>query len=122
VDPQALGAFLRRVHADWNPASIVITENGASFSDGPSADGRVHDDRRIEYLADHINQIEEVRSEGISVDGYFVWSFLDNLEWVSGFDQRFGLVHVDHATQQRTVKDSGHWYSRRIGTSTTNSG
>ncbi len=114
VNPDSLGAFLRRVRDDWNPKSLIITENGASYSDGVSSDGQVHDPRRIEYLAAHIQQVERARSEGIAIDGYFVWSFLDNLEWVSGFDQRFGIVHVDHATQRRTIKDSGRWYSDRI--------
>ncbi len=114
IDPDALGAFLRRVHTEWKPPSIVVTENGASFSDGPSPDGRVHDTRRIDYLDSHIAQVESLRQEGIPVDGYFVWSFLDNLEWVSGFAQRFGLVHVDHSTQARTIKDSGYWYRDRI--------
>jgi beta-glucosidase len=114
VDPDALGDFLRRVDSEWNPPSIVITENGASFSDGVGPEGRVRDAKRINYLSDHIAQIESLRGEGIPVDGYFVWSFLDNLEWVSGFDQRFGLVHVDHETQRRVIKDSGHWYKKRI--------
>jgi beta-glucosidase len=119
VDPEALGAFLRRVHTDWNPPPMVITENGASYSDGVSADGRVHDARRTDYLSDHIDQIDQVRSEGVGVGGYFVWSFLDNLEWKSGFDQRFGIVHVDHSTQTRTIKDSGFWYRDHIATTRT---
>jgi beta-glucosidase len=106
------------VHSDWDSPPLVVTENGASYSDGIGDDGRVHDSRRIEYLASHIDQIERVRSEGVPVDGYFVWSFLDNLEWVSGFDQRFGIVHVDHTTQQRTIKDSGHWYGEHIAART----
>jgi beta-glucosidase len=114
IDPDSLGDFVRRLHDDWNPPSIIITENGASFSDGPGPDGQVHDLRRIDYLDQHISQIEQLREEGIPVDGYFVWSFLDNLEWVSGFAQRFGLVHVDHASQVRTIKDSGYWYRDRI--------
>ena len=114
IDPDSLGAFVRRLHDDWNPPSIVITENGASFSDGPGSDDQVHDLRRIGYLEQHISQIEQLRQEGIPVDGYFVWSFLDNLEWVSGFAQRFGLVHVDHTTQVRTIKDSGYWYRDRV--------
>jgi beta-glucosidase len=93
---------------------MVITENGASFSDGVSTDGRIHDVRRIEYLAGHIQQVEQVIDEGIAVDGYFVWSFLDNLEWTSGFDQRFGLVHVDHGSQRRLLKDSALWYRDHI--------
>jgi beta-glucosidase len=114
IDPEALGAFVRRVHEEWQPSSIVITENGASFSDGPGSDGRVHDTRRIKYLDEHISQIDRLRREGVPVDGYFVWSFLDNLEWVSGFAQRFGLVYVDHTTQARTIKDSGYWYRDRV--------
>jgi beta-glucosidase len=114
IDPDALGSFVRRVQADWQPPSIVITENGASFSDGPGSDGKVVDLRRIAYLDQHLAQIEQLRDEGIPVDGYFVWSFLDNLEWMSGFAQRFGLVHVDHTTQARTIKDSGYWYRDRI--------
>lgn len=114
IDPDALGRFLRRVHSEWKPASIIVTENGASFSDDPSINGGVQDARRTDYLAAHIQQVEQVRNEGIAVDGYFVWSFLDNLEWVSGFDQRFGLVHVDHDSQQRVIKDSGLWYRDHI--------
>jgi len=110
IDPTAFGTFLRRIHEEWGPTSIVVTENGASFSDGPSSDGSIHDDRRIAYLESHVSEIDRARASGVPIDGYFVWSFLDNLEWVSGFDQRFGLVHVDHDTQKRTVKDSGLWY------------
>ena len=114
IDPDALGNYLRLVHDTWQPASLVITENGASFSDEPGPEGQVHDELRIDYLDQHIAQIEQLREEGLPIDGYFVWSFLDNLEWVSGFAQRFGLVHVDHTTQARTIKDSGYWYRDRI--------
>jgi beta-glucosidase len=114
IDPDSLGAFVRRLHDEWYSGPIVITENGASFSDGPDAGGAIHDRRRIDYLDRHIDQVEVLRNEGIPVEGYFVWSFLDNLEWVSGFAQRFGLVHVDHDTQIRTIKDSGYWYRDRI--------
>jgi beta-glucosidase len=110
IDPDAFGSFLRRAHVEWNLPAIVITENGASYSDGVSMDGRVRDERRIDYLAAHLDQVAIVVAEGLPVDGYFVWSLLDNLEWVSGFDQRFGIVHVDHTTQKRTIKDSGLWY------------
>ena len=74
----------------------------------------------IEELNQVDNEIDQLRKEGIPVDGYFVWSFLDNLEWVSGFAQRFGLVHVDHSTQVRTIKDSGYWYRDRITTGSAN--
>ena len=116
VDPDALGSFLRRVHNDWDPPPLVITENGASYSEAISSEGRVHDVRRIDYLARHIQQIEDARREGIAVEGYFVWSFLDNLEWRAGYSQRFGIVWVDHTTQQRILKDSAYWYRDRIAT------
>ncbi len=110
-DPAGMTGFLDRVATDYGPGSILITENGASYSDGPGDDGRVHDVRRIEYLASHI---DAALAADAPVDGYFVWSFLDNLEWVQGFSQRFGLVWVDHATGERIPKDSYFWYRDRI--------
>ncbi|HUO46226.1 MAG TPA: GH1 family beta-glucosidase [Acidimicrobiia bacterium] len=113
ITPEALTGFLGRVEQEYSPATIVITENGASYSDGPEA-GRIADHRRIEYLEAHIRAVEEAVAARVSVSGYFVWSLLDNLEWTSGFSQRFGLVHVDHATGTRTPKDSFDWYRRLI--------
>jgi beta-glucosidase len=110
IDPPAFGQFLHRVASEWNPSSIVITENGASFSDAPGPDGEVHDNDRIAYLRSHIGSMADAAEHGVPISGFFVWSFLDNLEWTSGFSQRFGLVHVDHTTQVRTIKDSGVWY------------
>lgn len=108
--PEALTVFLQRISVEWNPAEIVITENGASYSDGPDGDGRIRDDRRIEYLREHISAVESAVDAGVPVTGYMVWSFLDNLEWVQGFSQRFGLVWVNHETQRRMPKDSFFWY------------
>lgn len=110
IDPEGLNRFLRRVRTTYQPGSILITENGASYSDLPDESGRVSDQRRIDYLSKHIQSIARAREEGIPVDGYFVWSFMDNLEWTHGFSQRFGLVHVDHSTQRRIPKDSFYWY------------
>ncbi len=104
ITPVALTEFLGRLTADYSPPSIVITENGASYSEWPD------DQRRIDYLEQHLHAVSDARDSGVPVDGYFVWSLLDNLEWVSGFSQRFGLVHVDHQTQVRTPKASYHWY------------
>jgi beta-glucosidase len=109
--PNALRDFLERIDVDYAPAAIVITENGASYSDGPGGDGRVRDDRRIGYLRDHLSAVAEAVEAGVPVTGYFLWSLMDNLEWVSGFSQRFGLVWVDHTTQERVIKDSGRWYA-----------
>jgi beta-glucosidase len=110
ITPAALTAFLARVAEHYRPAAIVITENGASYSDGPDESGVIGDTRRIHYLARHVDAIGEALRAGVPVSGYFVWSLLDNLEWTSGFSQRFGLVWVDHATQQRIPKQSYYWY------------
>jgi beta-glucosidase len=117
VTPQALTDFLVRVRDEYQPPEVLITENGASYSDGPDAAGRIHDERRIEYLDLHIGAVREAAELGVPVGGYFVWSLLDNLEWVSGFSQRFGLVYVDHATGTRIPKDSFYWYRDRIASS-----
>ena len=106
----ALTEVLGRIHKEYWEGPIYITENGASYSDGPGADGAVHDVRRIEYLRSHLAAIESAIDEGVPVDGYFHWSLLDNLEWLSGFSQRFGLIHVDHETMVRTPKASFEWY------------
>jgi beta-glucosidase len=111
IDPAGLGAFLDRVVADYAPERIAITENGASFSDAPGPDGRVRDARRTRYLHDHLEALLDARDRGVPVVGYLPWSLLDNLEWTAGFAQRFGLVHVDFATGERTIKDSARWLS-----------
>jgi beta-glucosidase len=117
VTPASLTEFLRRVDAEYSPVRIVVTENGASYSDRPGPDGKVHDQRRIDYLNAHIGAVAEARAGGVPVEGYFVWSLLDNLEWISGFSQRFGLVYVDHASGRRTPKDSFYWYRDLIRSS-----
>ncbi len=108
--PDAFRDYLMHIHERYEPASIVITENGASYSTGPDADGLVDDADRVAYLEAHVAAVAEAIAAGAPVDGYFVWSLLDNLEWTSGFSQRFGLVWVDHNTQQRIPKSSYRWY------------
>ena len=116
VQPDVLHGFLLRLTRDYAPASIMITENGASYSDGPEQDGQVHDARRIRYLHDHIAAALDARQAGAPVEGHLTWSLLDNLEWTQGFAQRFGIIWVDHATQRRVVKDSGWWLRDAIAT------
>ena len=116
VQPDVLRGFLLRLTREYAPASIMITENGASYSDAPGEDGRVRDVRRIRYLHDHIDAALDARDAGAPVEGHLTWSLLDNLEWTQGFAQRFGIVWVDHATQRRTVKDSGWWLRDAIAT------
>jgi beta-glucosidase len=79
-----------------------------------TSDDHVHDPRRIRYLSDHLVQVHRAMEEGVPIKGYFHWSFCDNFEWALGYAKRFGLVHVDYATQKRTVKDSGHWFAQVI--------
>jgi beta-glucosidase len=93
---------------------VHITENGCSYADGPDADGRVADVRRIDYLDAHLRALHQAIADGVAVDGYFCWSLLDNFEWAEGYRERFGLVHVDYDTLVRTPKDSFHWYSEMI--------
>jgi len=114
IDPAGLADYLVRVQREYDPRSILVTENGVSYSDAPDENGRVSDRRRIEYLDQHIEATMSARASGALVDGYFVWSLLDNVEWVAGFSQRFGLVWVDEETGERVPKDSYGWYRDRI--------
>ena len=94
---------------------IYITENGAAFYDPPAAnDGRVDDPLRVDYLRSHIAAAHEATERGVDLRGYFVWSLLDNFEWALGYSKRFGIVHVDYSTQQRTLKESAKFYREVI--------
>ena len=108
--PQGLYEILERVNRVYQPRQLMVTENGASYADGPDENGRVPDQRRIDYLQTHIYQIWQAIQAGIPVTGYLVWSLMDNFEWARGYSQRFGIIHVDYKTQKRTVKDSAQWY------------
>ncbi|MBV9875829.1 MAG: beta-glucosidase [Verrucomicrobia bacterium] len=93
---------------------IYITENGAAFVDTVDSDGSINDRERTEYIQEHLSAVAEARTAGVDIRGYFVWSLLDNFEWAYGYNQRFGLVHVNYATQQRTRKASFGWYQQFI--------
>ncbi|HEY2540959.1 MAG TPA: GH1 family beta-glucosidase [Stellaceae bacterium] len=90
---------------------IYILENGAAFPDQVEADGRIRDERRINYLRGYLGAVQDAIEAGVPVRGYFVWSLLDNFEWALGYSRRFGLVHVDYETQERRPKDSFHFYA-----------
>jgi len=90
---------------------IIIAENGVPLCDWVCLDGGVHDGQRIDYLKRNINELIKANNEGVPIAGYFVWSLMDNMEWLTGFAKRFGIVYVDYETQKRTIKDSGYWYS-----------
>jgi beta-glucosidase len=114
VSPEGLFELLVRVYYDYRPHKIYITENGASYSDGPGPDGCVHDERRRSYIHRHLVQAHRAIQAGVPLAGYFSWSLLDNFEWGYGYSQRFGLVWVDYQTQQRILKDSALWYRQVI--------
>jgi beta-glucosidase len=95
---------------------IVITENGMAGHDWVALDGAVHDPQRVDYLQRSLRALGQAVDDGVPVQGYFAWSLMDNFEWAEGYRYRFGLVHVDYATQQRTLKDSANWYREVIRT------
>jgi beta-glucosidase len=106
IVPAAFTDLLVRIRDDHGEIPILITENGAVFAEP------VHDAQRIAFVHDHLAAVHDAIAQGVPVIGYCHWSFLDNFEWALGYAQRFGLVHVDYATQARTIKDSGRWYAR----------
>lgn len=110
IYPAGLVEHLTRMARDWRCPPILITENGAAFEDRVVG-GDVDDSGRVDYLASHIGAVAEAARQGVPMAGYFVWSLLDNFEWASGYQKRFGIVHVDYSTQQRTPKRSARWYA-----------
>ncbi len=114
VYPDGLFQILTRVHLTYGPPRIYVTENGASYSAAPDADGRVRDEARVQYLRDHFLAARRAIDAGVPLAGYFAWSLLDNYEWERGYTQRFGIVWVDYQTQARVPKDSALWYRRVI--------
>jgi beta-glucosidase len=116
VAPEGLSALLERVHTDYQPHAIYVTENGAAYADSPGPDGRIRDARRTKYLAQHFSAMQQAMEQGVPLRGYFLWSLFDNFEWAHGYEKRFGIIWVDYATQKRILKDSARWYSRVIAT------
>jgi len=109
VYPEGLTELLLRIHLDYPAPPMYVTENGGAFKD-VLEDGQVHDLQRTNYLRRHIAAVAAAMRQGVRMDGYMVWSLMDNFEWASGYEKRFGIVHVDYATQVRTLKDSALWY------------
>jgi beta-glucosidase len=109
VAPHRLAELLIRLHRDYRLPPILITENGAAYRDS-MVDGRVEDELRLQYIESHVLAVAEAMEHGVNAKGYFVWSLLDNFEWAEGYRKRFGIVHVDYETQQRTLKRSAEWY------------
>jgi beta-glucosidase len=111
VRPEGLYEILSAVHSRYHLPALFVTENGAAFEDDRSGDA-VHDPDRVAYLDSHIKQVLRAKEEGVPVQGYFVWSLLDNFEWALGYSKRFGIVYVDFESEERIVKDSGRWFAK----------
>ena len=117
VFPQGMTDTLNWVRERYGNPPVYITENGSAFYDPPTAeDGVLDDPLRVGYQKKHLAAISAAIAQGCDVRGYMAWSLLDNLEWSLGFAKRFGLIHVDFATQQRTIKASGRHYAQVIAT------
>ncbi len=110
IYPEGLYKLLRRMDQEYGKIPLIVTENGMAFTDQLQPDGRVVDQERIAYLDSHIRAVGRALADGVNVQGYYVWSFLDNLEWHHGVSKRFGLIYVDFATQNRYWKESAYWF------------
>jgi beta-glucosidase len=110
VKPESLRNVLVRVAREYPPLPLYVTENGASFDDYVDHSGRVNDPERIDYLRGYFRAAAAAIREGVDLQGYFVWSLMDNFEWAEGYSKRFGLIYVDYHTLRRTPKASAGWY------------
>ena len=109
VTPDGFYRILKQFAAYEGVRKIIVTENGAAFPDSLKND-RVDDPLRTKFYKDYLANLLRAKREGVPVEGYFCWTFLDNFEWAEGYHPRFGLVYVDFETQQRVVKGSGEWF------------
>jgi beta-glucosidase len=114
IDANGLTEELIRLRERYGDVEMYVTENGACYDDPLAADGTVHDDDRIAYLRDHLAAARRALAAGVKLRGYFVWSLMDNFEWAEGFSRRFGVVHVDFATQKRTPKTSYRYLAQTM--------
>jgi beta-glucosidase len=111
INPDSFVNIIRQYAAYPKIKNIMITENGAAYHDKVT-EGKVHDPERISYFEAHLSALLKARQSGLNVTGYMTWTLMDNFEWAEGFNARFGLVHTDFKTQERIIKDSGHWFER----------
>lgn len=111
VDADGLYELLVRLRDELPGVPLLVTENGAAYDDYADPSGDVHDPERVAYLHAHLAAVHRALADGADVRGYFLWSLMDNFEWAYGYGKRFGIVHVDFASQRRTPKDSARWYA-----------
>ena len=110
IYPRGLTDVLLRLQRDYPVPPLYVTENGGAFKD-KVVDGHINDTERTDYIARHIDAVADAIRQGVRMQGYMVWSLLDNFEWASGYEKRFGIVHVDYESQRRTLKGSALWYA-----------
>lgn len=113
VYPEGMYQILKQFGKYEGIKSIIVTENGVCYPD-ELVDGKVHDEKRIEFFKDYLASVLKAKQEGVPIDGYLVWSLTDNFEWSEGFAPRFGLIYVDYETQERYIKDSGYWFQELL--------
>ncbi len=113
VTPRVMRFGMRYIYNRYR-LPLMITENGQSCNDRVFLDGQVHDADRIDFLHSYLSELKKACADGVPVTGYLHWSLTDNFEWHNGYDERFGLIYIDYATQQRILKDSAHWYAQII--------
>lgn len=116
IDANGIESLLMRLTEEYGARRLYVTENGSAYPDVVRADGTIHDVERSRYLGEHLAACARAAHRGAPLAGYYAWSLLDNFEWAYGYDKRFGLVHVDYATQRRTVKGSGRHYADLVRT------
>jgi len=114
VFPEGLHDLLLRLKNDYGDPALLITENGAAYADRQVEKGQVQDDERINYVGAHLREARRAIEHGVKLQGYFLWSLLDNFEWSFGLSKRFGITHVDFHSQARTWKKSAGWYQKVI--------
>ncbi|MHA2226743.1 MAG: GH1 family beta-glucosidase [Candidatus Hodarchaeales archaeon] len=116
ISPEGLYDLLIRIDKDYNHPLMYITENGIACKDDKIVNGVVQDDDRLNYLKNYLKAAHRAIKEGVNLQGYFVWSFMDNFEWHHGYSKRFGLIRVNYETQERLLKKSTQWYRDVIHT------
>ncbi len=115
INPDSIYWGLKTINALYDIPEYYITENGASFNDTLSDDGKVHDEKRIYFYKKFLSSLNKAIKEEVNVKGYFAWSLMDNFEWAEGFKEKFGLIYINHKNnQKRILKDSAYWYKKVI--------
>lgn len=113
IEPEGIRYLAKFLYERYH-LPLLVTENGMASLDWVSLDGRVHDAQRIDFVTRHLLSLHQAMGEGVPVLGYMYWSLMDNFEWNSGYNKRFGLIYVDYVTQKRVWKDSAYWYRDTI--------